>query len=85
MARGGEGGVDPAAVHDLVERALAAMEDVRKVKSQLTGAKTNIDRAYEIAEEMAGRRARPPGGGRRARARPLQTRRPPCPSDQLEL
>ena len=55
MARGGEGGVDPSVVHDLVERALAAMEDVRKVKSQLTGAKTNIDRAYEVVEEMAGR------------------------------
>jgi hypothetical protein len=55
MSRGGEGGVDSAAVHDLVERALAAMEDVRKVKSQLTGAKTNIDRAYEIVEEMSGR------------------------------
>ena len=47
--------VDAAAVHDLVERALAAMEDVRKVKSQLTGAKTGIDRAYEIVEAMAAR------------------------------
>jgi archaellum component FlaC len=55
MSRGGEGGVDPSVVHDLVERALAAMDDVRKVKSQLTGAKTNIDRAYEVVEEMAGR------------------------------
>jgi hypothetical protein len=45
--------VDAAAVHDLVERALAAMEDVRKVKSQLTGAKTNIDNAYKHVEEMA--------------------------------
>ncbi|MGH2763152.1 MAG: hypothetical protein ACRDLD_11350 [Thermoleophilaceae bacterium] len=47
--------VDAAAVHDLVERALAAMEDVRKVKSQLTGAKTSIDRAAEYVETMAGR------------------------------
>ena len=31
------------------------MDDVRKVKSQLTGAKTGIDRAYEIVEEMAAR------------------------------
>jgi hypothetical protein len=45
--------VDAAAVHDLVERALAAMEDVRKVKSQLTGAKTNIDNAYKHVDEMA--------------------------------
>jgi len=47
--------VDAAAVHDLVERALAAMEDVRRVKSQLSGAKTNIDRAYEVVEQMATR------------------------------
>jgi hypothetical protein len=54
MARGGEG-VDGAAVHDLVERAVASMEDVRKVKSQLTGAKTGIDTAYKIVEEIAAR------------------------------
>ena len=47
--------VDAAAIHDLVERALAAMEDVRRVKSQLSGAKTNIDRAYEVVELMAAR------------------------------
>jgi hypothetical protein len=55
MARGGDGGVDGAAVHDLVERALHAMGEVRKVKSQLTGAKTGIDTAYKIVEEMAAR------------------------------
>ncbi|HEU0024992.1 MAG TPA: hypothetical protein VFQ12_10190, partial [Thermoleophilaceae bacterium] len=55
MARGDQVGVDGAAVHDLVERALHAMEDVRKVKSQLTGAKSGIDRAYEVVEEMAAR------------------------------
>jgi hypothetical protein len=55
MKRGGEAGVDPAAVHDLVERALQAMEDVRKVKSQLTGAKTGIDAAYAIVEGIAAR------------------------------
>jgi len=47
--------VDAAAVHDLVERALAAMDDVRKVKSQLTGAKTSIDRAADYVDEMVGR------------------------------
>ncbi len=31
------------------------MDDVRKVKSQLTGAKTGIDKAYEVVEEMAAR------------------------------
>ena len=50
-----EGEVDASAVHDLVERALNAMEDVRKVKSQLTGAKTNIDCAYRLVEEIADR------------------------------
>jgi hypothetical protein len=55
MARGGQEGVDGAAVHDVVERALNAMDDVRKVKSQLTGAKTGIDKAYEVVEEMAAR------------------------------
>ena len=55
MAQGGNEGVDGAAVHDVVERAVAAMEDVRKVKSQLTGAKTDIDRAYELVEELAAR------------------------------
>jgi DNA repair ATPase RecN len=45
--------VDAAAVHDLVERALAAMEDVRRVKSRLSGARTNIDQAYEVVEQMA--------------------------------
>ena len=55
MSRNSDGGVDPSAVHDLVERALAAMEDVRKVKNQLTGARTNIDRAYDIVDDLANR------------------------------
>jgi hypothetical protein len=55
MSRGDQDGVDGAAVHDVVERALQAMEDVRRVKSQLTGAKTGIDRAYDVVEEMAAR------------------------------
>jgi hypothetical protein len=55
MARGGEDVLDTAAVHDTVERALAAMEDVRRVKQQLTGAKTQIDKAAEIVDVMAGR------------------------------
>jgi hypothetical protein len=44
--------VDAAAIHDLVERAMAAMDDARRVKSQLTGAKANITRAYEVVEQM---------------------------------
>ena len=38
-----------------VERARQAMEDVRKVKSQLTGATTNINNARELVETLADR------------------------------
>jgi len=55
MVRGGEDEIDAAAVRDTVERALGAMEDVRRVKQQLTGAKTQIDKAAEIVDAMAGR------------------------------
>lgn len=55
MARAGDDGVDSTAVRDTVERALAAMEDVRKVKSQLTGARTSIDNAEGVLVEMAER------------------------------
>jgi hypothetical protein len=55
MSQSGGEGVDGAAVHDVVERALNTMEDVRRVKSQLTGAKTNIDRAYDLVDELAAR------------------------------
>jgi hypothetical protein len=46
-------GIDTSAVRDTVERALNAMESVRAVKSQLTGAKTSIDRAREVLDSMA--------------------------------
>jgi methyl-accepting chemotaxis protein len=55
MTRGGGEGIDPAAVRDTAERAINAMEDVRRVKQQLTGAKTQIDKAAEIVESMAAR------------------------------
>jgi hypothetical protein len=55
MSRGGEEAVDSAAIRDTIERALGAMEDVRKVKSQLTGAKTSIDNARQLVEAMADR------------------------------
>ncbi|MDQ3434103.1 MAG: hypothetical protein M3481_05360, partial [Actinomycetota bacterium] len=42
-------------VRTQVERALAEMVEVRKVKSQLTGAKTSIDNAYGIVEAIAAR------------------------------
>jgi len=55
MKRAAGDGVDAGAVQEAVERALAEMEDVRKVKSQLTGAKTGIDNAYELVEGIAER------------------------------
>lgn len=55
MARGGTDGVDGAAVADTVERAVAALEDVRRIRQQLTGAKTQIDKASEIVGVMSDR------------------------------
>ena len=48
-------GIDAGALHDTDERALGALAEERKVKQQLTGAKTSIDKAYEIVEAMAAR------------------------------
>ena len=53
MSRASADGIDDAAVRDTVQRALGAMDDVRKVKSQLTGAKNKIDGAAGIVEAMA--------------------------------
>jgi hypothetical protein len=53
MSRASGDGIDAAAVRDGVQRALGAMDDVRRVKSQLTGAKTKIDDAAGIVEAMA--------------------------------
>ena len=55
MARGGAEGVDGVAVADSVERALGALEEVRRIRQQLTGAKTQIDRASEIVGTMSDR------------------------------
>jgi hypothetical protein len=55
MARGGVEGIDGTAVSDWVERAVAELEDVRRVRQQLTGAKTQIDRASEIVGAMSDR------------------------------
>ncbi len=52
MARGDGEGIDAAAVRDTVERAVDAMSEVRKVKSQLTGATTSIDNARGLLEAM---------------------------------
>ncbi len=55
MKRSDADGIDAGALRDTVERALAALAEERKVKQQLTGAKTSIDKAYDLVEAMAGR------------------------------
>jgi hypothetical protein len=53
MARTGDGGIDATALQVEVERAQGAMEDVRRIKSQLTNATTGIETAREILDAMA--------------------------------
>jgi hypothetical protein len=55
MKRSDADGIDAGAVHDAAERALAALAEERRVKQQLTAAKTNIDKAYDGVEGMTGR------------------------------
>jgi hypothetical protein len=55
MARGGGEGVDAAAVADAADRAVAELEEVRRIRQQLTGAKTQIDKASEIVGTMSDR------------------------------
>ena len=45
-------GIDAAAVHGVAERALASLDETRKVKSQLTGAVSNIEKARTLVEGM---------------------------------
>jgi Uncharacterized protein conserved in bacteria (DUF2130) len=53
MKRADADGIDAGAVRDTVERALGAMEDVRRIKQQLTGAETGIGNARTILDSMA--------------------------------
>lgn len=55
MSRSEGEGIDSAAIRDGVQRALDAMDDVRRIRSQLTGAKTSIDKADDYLVEMADR------------------------------
>jgi hypothetical protein len=55
MKRSDADGVDAGAVRDTAERALAALTEERRIKNQLTGAKTGIDKAYALVEEMSAR------------------------------
>jgi hypothetical protein len=45
-------GIDATAVHGVVERALGSLDETRKIKSQLTGAVSNIDKARALVEGM---------------------------------
>ncbi|HEV2999769.1 MAG TPA: hypothetical protein VGW75_03430 [Solirubrobacteraceae bacterium] len=53
MARSSASGIDAAAIATEAERALGAVEDVRRVKSQLTQAKSSIDQAQAIVGALA--------------------------------
>ena len=53
MAHAAGGGIDEAALRVELERAQGAMEDVRRIKSQLTNATTGIDAARTILDAMA--------------------------------
>jgi hypothetical protein len=55
MGTAGGDGLDGGALRAEVERALAAMDDVRRIKSQLTAATTGIESARRIVDEMADR------------------------------
>ena len=55
MAKGGVEGLDTAALRAEAERALGAMEDVRRVKLHLTNATTGIEEARRVVEAMAER------------------------------
>jgi hypothetical protein len=53
MARGGDEGIDVAAVGETVERALGAMDEVRSIRQKLTGATTSIAAADALLGTMA--------------------------------
>ena len=87
MAAAGGDGLDAGALRTEVERALAAMDDVRRIKSQLT-ARGGRDRrsARGILDDDGRPRARAPRAGRRARGRRDRRRPPPqgrCVVDRL--
>jgi hypothetical protein len=55
MAKGGADGLDASALRAEVERAMVAMEDVRRIKSQLTSAANQIEDVRAIVDGMADR------------------------------
>src|SRR3954452_19239500 len=55
MKRSDADGIDAGALRATVERAVGAMEEVRRIKQTLTGAQTNITNAKSILDAMAAR------------------------------
>jgi len=55
MVRGDDATIDSGAIRDVVDRALAVIDDTRKIKLQLTGSKKGIEGAYDMLEEMENR------------------------------
>jgi hypothetical protein len=84
MKRSDADGIDAEAVRAAGERALAALNDERKIKNQLTGAKTGIDKAYGLVEEMSAR-VRGLLGEIDALVRPAGEAPAAPPDDQMEL
>lgn len=54
MSRSEAEGIDAGAVQDSVQRAQQAMERVRAVKNTLTGAQTQIGKAKDVLDDLAG-------------------------------
>ena len=52
MAKGDADGLDATALRSEVERTLGAMEDVRRIKQQLTHAANGIEGARAVLEEL---------------------------------
>jgi hypothetical protein len=55
MAKGGVEGLDAGGLRAEVERALGAMEDVRRIKLHLTNAGNGIEEARGVLDGMAER------------------------------
>ena len=54
MARAEGEGIDAAAIRDVVERALGSLQETQRIKQQLTGATTSIEKAREIVTTLEG-------------------------------
>ena len=66
MAKGGADGLDASALRAEVERATVAMEDVRRIKSQLTSAANQIEDVRKAVERDGRPRRGAPRADRRA-------------------